>query len=135
METDMNKPLYKRELSHSYLVVEDVPEELAGHYQYRMILRNRIPGLLASSERYLEGKTCLYYDISSRQSLEQLYLSARIGLKEIRGIVDNLAQALDCDPQQINVKATRGEGLGFVGREEGVLAQAVVLLEKTEEQG
>ena len=95
METDMNKPLYKRELSHSYLVVEDVPEELAGHYQYRMILRNRIPGLLASSERYLEGKTCLYYDISSRQSLEQLYLSARIGLKEIRGIIDNLAQVLD----------------------------------------
>ena len=94
METDMNKPLYKRELSHSYLVVEDVPEELAGHYQYRMILRNRIPGLLASSERYLEGKTCLYYDISSRQSLEQLYLSARIGLKEIRGIVDNLAADL-----------------------------------------
>lgn len=47
---------------------------------------------------------------------------------------NNLAQALDCDPQQINVKATRGEGLGFVGREEGVLAQAVVLLEKTEEQ-
>ena len=48
---------------------------------------------------------------------------------------NNLAQVLDCDPQQINVKATRGEGLGFVGREEGVLAQAVVLLEKTEEQG
>ncbi len=47
---------------------------------------------------------------------------------------NNLAQVLDCDPQQINVKATRGEGLGFVGREEGVLAQAVVLLEKTEEQ-
>ena len=91
----MKKPLYKRELSHSYLVMENIPEELSGHYQYRMILKNRIPGLLASSERYLEGKTCLYYDISSRQSLEQLYLSARIGMKEIRGIIDNLAQVLD----------------------------------------
>ncbi len=91
----MKKPLYKRELSHSYLVMEDIPEELAGHYQYRMILRNRIPGLLVSSERYMEGRACLYYDISSRQSLEQLYLSARIGMKEIRGIIDNLAQVLD----------------------------------------
>ena len=91
----MKKPLYKRELSHSYLVMENIPEELSGHYQYRMILKNRIPGLLASSERYLEGKTCLYYDISSSQSLEQLYLSARIGMKEIRGIIDNLAQVLD----------------------------------------
>lgn len=91
----MKKPLYKRELSHSYLVMEEIPEELSRHYQYRMILRNRIPGLLASSERYLEGKACLYYDISSRQSLEQLYLSAKIGMKEIRGIIDNLVQVLD----------------------------------------
>ena len=91
----MKKPLYKRELSHSYLIVEDVPKELSGHYQYRMILRNRIPGLLASSERFIEGKACLYYDISSRQSLEQLYMSERIGMKEIRGIIDNLVQVLD----------------------------------------
>ena len=33
-------------------------------------------------------------------------------------------------PDQINVKATRGEGLGFVGREEGVKCYAVALLEK-----
>lgn len=42
----------------------------------------------------------------------------------------NLAEALGCDLSQINVKATRGEKLGYVGREEGVLAQAIVLLEK-----
>lgn len=42
----------------------------------------------------------------------------------------NIANALNCEISQVNVKATRGEKLGFVGREEGVLAQAVVLLEK-----
>lgn len=40
----------------------------------------------------------------------------------------NIADALECEIDQISVKATRGEGLSFVGREEGVLAQAVVLL-------
>ncbi len=44
----------------------------------------------------------------------------------------NIAHALHCAQDQVNVKATRGEKLGFVGREEGVLAQAIVLLEKTE---
>lgn len=44
----------------------------------------------------------------------------------------NIASALQCDCSKISVKATRGEKLGFVGREEGVLAQAVVLLEKEE---
>ncbi len=42
----------------------------------------------------------------------------------------NFADALECDVDKISVKATRGEGLGFVGRKEGVLAQAVVLLEE-----
>lgn len=40
----------------------------------------------------------------------------------------NFSEALDCDISRVSVKATRGEGLGFVGRREGVLAQAVVLL-------
>lgn len=42
----------------------------------------------------------------------------------------NLCAILNCDEDQLNLKATRGEGLGFIGREEGVVAQAVVLLEE-----
>ena len=41
----------------------------------------------------------------------------------------NIAKALHCDVTQINVKATRGEKLGFVGRGEGIVSQAVCLLE------
>jgi 2-C-methyl-D-erythritol 2,4-cyclodiphosphate synthase len=38
----------------------------------------------------------------------------------------NLALALGVDAGAVNVKATTGEGIGFVGREEGVAALAVV---------
>lgn len=48
----------------------------------------------------------------------------------IQPMRENFAKALECDVDRISVKATRGEGLGFVGRGEGVLAQAVVLLEE-----
>lgn len=41
----------------------------------------------------------------------------------------NIAEHLHCDVSQINVKATRGEGLGFIGRGEGVLAEAVCLID------
>lgn len=41
----------------------------------------------------------------------------------------NIAKVLHCDVTQINVKATRGEKLGFVGRGEGIVSQAVCLLE------
>lgn len=36
-----------------------------------------------------------------------------------------LAAALNLAPAHVNVKATRGEGMGFIGREEGVAALAV----------
>jgi 2-C-methyl-D-erythritol 4-phosphate cytidylyltransferase/2-C-methyl-D-erythritol 2,4-cyclodiphosphate synthase len=39
-----------------------------------------------------------------------------------------LAEALGVLPEQVNVKATTGEGMGFVGREEGIAAHAVALL-------
>ncbi|HEX8120168.1 MAG TPA: 2-C-methyl-D-erythritol 2,4-cyclodiphosphate synthase [Solirubrobacteraceae bacterium] len=43
-------------------------------------------------------------------------------------IRDNLAGALGVAPDRVNVKATTGERLGFVGREEGVAALAVATL-------
>lgn len=42
---------------------------------------------------------------------------------------DNIAFALCCDKSRINVKATTEEHLGFTGREEGVSAHAVVIVE------
>jgi 2-C-methyl-D-erythritol 2,4-cyclodiphosphate synthase len=39
-----------------------------------------------------------------------------------------LAEALGVPIERVNVKATTGEGLGFVGREEGIAVQAVALL-------
>lgn len=42
----------------------------------------------------------------------------------------NLALILRCDDTQVNIKATTGEKLGFVGREEGIMAQSIVLLTK-----
>jgi len=43
-------------------------------------------------------------------------------------ITQNIAKNLFLKPTQVNVKATRGEGLGFVGRSEGAVCYAISLL-------
>jgi 2-C-methyl-D-erythritol 2,4-cyclodiphosphate synthase len=43
-------------------------------------------------------------------------------------IRDNLAGALRVGPDRVNLKATTGEGMGFIGRREGVAAMAVATL-------
>ncbi|MBC6905676.1 2-C-methyl-D-erythritol 2,4-cyclodiphosphate synthase [Saccharophagus sp. K07] len=47
----------------------------------------------------------------------------------IQRMRENIAEDLGCSVDDINVKATTTEKLGFNGREEGITALAVVLLE------
>lgn len=46
---------------------------------------------------------------------------------------ENIAWALKIQPENINIKATTTEGLGYTGRKEGIAAYAVVILKKKEE--
>jgi 2-C-methyl-D-erythritol 2,4-cyclodiphosphate synthase len=48
-------------------------------------------------------------------------------IEQMRG---RIAELLEAAPEQINVKATTTEKLGFTGRGEGIASQVVVLLKK-----
>lgn len=54
---------------------------------------------------------------------EEPRLAGRIEL-----IQNRIAELFDAAAEQVSVKATTSEGLGFVGRREGIAANAVVLL-------
>ena len=48
----------------------------------------------------------------------------------IQKMKENISNILKCNIADVNIKATRGEKLGFIGRQEGVVSQCVVMLKK-----
>jgi 2-C-methyl-D-erythritol 2,4-cyclodiphosphate synthase len=64
-------------------------------------------------------------------NLDTVIVAERPKLKpHISTMRDRLAKALQLSPEQIGVKATTNEKLDATGREEGICAYAVVLLER-----
>ena len=48
----------------------------------------------------------------------------------IRQMRENISKTLACEIEQVSIKATTTESLGFSGREEGIAAHSVVILKK-----
>ena len=46
----------------------------------------------------------------------------------LEAMIANISKALNIEPNQINIKATTEEGLGFTGSEEGIAAQSICRL-------
>lgn len=47
----------------------------------------------------------------------------------IKSMREVIAKILKCNKNQISIKATTHEGLGIIGNEEGIMCEAIVLLE------
>ena len=133
----------------------DVPYEkgLIGHSDADVLLHAIIDALLGALALGDIGKHFPpgdpdYKDISSLTLLDktkELLLKARyrpinidstiIAQKpkmsaHIDAMRENIAHGLDLEMDRVSVKATTNEELGAIGREEGIAAMAVVLLEK-----
>jgi 2-C-methyl-D-erythritol 2,4-cyclodiphosphate synthase len=70
------------------------------------------------------------------QNVDCTVLAQRPRLRpHIAAMRENISRDLVIHPAQVSVKATTTEKLGFVGREEGIAAEAVVLLQSLREGG
>jgi 2-C-methyl-D-erythritol 2,4-cyclodiphosphate synthase len=79
--------------------------------------------LLSAVVKLISGKGYRIINVDSTVLLEAPMISPHI--PRMKTVLSDLLQI---DQARVSIKATTMEGLGFVGREEGVAAHAVVLL-------
>jgi 2-C-methyl-D-erythritol 2,4-cyclodiphosphate synthase len=82
--------------------------------------------LLQSAVRMLRDAGYRIVNVDSTVIAEEPRLQLHLGAMRA-----HLAKALDVELNAVNVKATSPEGLGALGRKEGIAAQAVALIEAT----
>lgn len=82
---------------------------------------------LKHSLRLLKDKSWQVHNIDSTVIAENPKLNPHI--IEIR---KSIADILEVEADQVSVKATTSERLGFIGREEGIAAHAVVLIKSVD---
>lgn len=94
---------------------------------------DRDPKYLGVSSSYfvLEAKKMLVamkYEINNLDLT--IFAEEPLMAPYLKDIKANIANLLEIFESQINIKATRGEKLGFIGRGEGIASECVVLIKK-----
>ena len=87
---------YKRELNHSYLILKNENQQALSDYPAKMLFSNSIKGLLPCIPRLIDGETSLYYEITSRQSLSQIYETKKFNSNDLKALFEALLNTITC---------------------------------------
>ena len=92
MKENMPEISFERSMNHNYMILSRCSffgksENRNTDYRTKMLLENRIPGLLPVTHRLINGESRYYYEINSLQSLDRLYDKAEIRYGELRQLL------------------------------------------------
>lgn len=84
---------YSKDFKHNYLVIQD-DRVLVDDYQIKMIVQNKIEKILTSQDRMVNGEGLLFYDITGKQNLKNIYDCKKICIEDLRHLFYELSQAI-----------------------------------------
>lgn len=85
---------YEIDMQTSYLILEG-KKDSSKSYMSKMILSNNIPGLLLTELRCIDNKECFYYNISLKQSLDNIYENQLIGYLQLKNLLTDIIGSLE----------------------------------------
>lgn len=86
---------YQRELQKTYMIAAGCEKELLENYSGRMALQGKLKGLAACHKHYIDGEWEIWYDITSLQTMEQLFAVKEIAFQELKYFIEQLLLMLE----------------------------------------
>lgn len=84
---------YERDNSINYAVI-DAQEEwnCEDDYEVKMLMFNMPEHFLAITMNEIDGRNCIYYDISSKQQLSKLFEYGKVTMEEVKTMFNNISE-------------------------------------------
>lgn len=86
---------YRNDLYGNYMLIEIPASAEASQYTFKMLKKNKIPGVLSCKERMEDGKGFWYVDISKKKNLMQEYKEKEMQLEDMVMIFQEIIPILE----------------------------------------
>lgn len=91
---------FERSMNHNYMILSRCSffgkaDEPSGDYRTKMLLENRIQGLLPVTHRLINGESRYFYEINSLQSLDRLYAKNEIRYDMLKQLLSGCVSLFD----------------------------------------
>lgn len=86
---------YRKDLLHSYLVIPMPDNSSDEAYCVSMLQANSIEGIINPEPRNIDNRVLYYYDITSKQSIETIYIKNTLKYNELKSLFTDLADLIE----------------------------------------
>lgn len=84
---------YERDNSINYAVIDAQKEwNCEDDYEVKMLMFNMPEHFLAITMNEIDGRNCIYYDISSKQQLSKLFEYGKVTMEEVKIMFNNISE-------------------------------------------
>ncbi len=135
---------YKKDLRHNYLVLTKMDNSDDEDYCVCMLEANSIDGIIKPEPRTIDNRVLYYYDITSKQSIETIFVKNTISYEQLKEFFTNLLAIVEqayefllnendllLEPEHIYIELTKGKAnLAYLpGYNKDIGKQIVLLIE------
>lgn len=86
---------YKKDLHHSYMVIEVENDMSDKEYCIKLLEHQEVKGILPLERRVIDNQRMLYYEITSMQVMQSLFLKANLTFGQLKNLCEHILMTLE----------------------------------------